>query len=68
MGETKLGRNSVFTLEQEGSVAKHVMLLAKMFHDLNPVQLRHIVFDFAEKVKSNNFNRQSCTAGKKLAV
>jgi hypothetical protein len=64
-GDPKLGRNSVFTARQQQNLKKHVMLLAKMFHGLSPVQLRRIAFDFAEKNRiKHNFNRQNGTAGK----
>jgi hypothetical protein len=48
-GNPKLGRNSLFTPGQEESIATHVTLLAKMFHGVNPMQLYHIAFDFAEQ-------------------
>jgi hypothetical protein len=62
-GNPKLGRNTLFTLGQEESIATHVTLLAKMFHGVNPVRLHCIAFDFAEQNKmKHNFNRQNCVA------
>jgi transposase len=44
----KLGRNAIFTEEQEEVTADHAKLLANLFYRLSPVQLRRIAFEFAE--------------------
>jgi hypothetical protein len=64
-GNSKLGRNSLFTSGQEERIATHVTLIAKLFHGVNPVQLHRIAFDFAEQNKTkHNLNGQNCAAGK----
>jgi hypothetical protein len=63
-GNPKLGRNSLFT---PGTGRKHCNTCYPSSHNVyvNPVQLHHIAFDFAEQNKMKyNFNRQNCAAGK----
>jgi hypothetical protein len=65
----KLGRNAVFTKEQEEANTNHAKLLANLFYVLNPVQPRRIAFEFANRNEiKHNFNRDSRTAGKDWLV
>lgn len=59
-----LGRNPVFSNHQEKEIADHVVLLAKMFFGLTPIELRRVAFEFAEKNNiSHNFNKNAKEAG-----
>lgn len=61
----KLGRNPVFTREQETELANHVILMSNMFFGLTPIELRRLAYEFAEvnQIK-NDFNKHSKHAGK----
>jgi hypothetical protein len=62
---SRLGRNSVFSEEQEEMISQHVKLMAKLFYGLTPKQLRKIAFEFAEKnYIANTFNNVKKLAGK----
>ncbi|KAJ8983067.1 hypothetical protein NQ317_007109 [Molorchus minor] len=60
-----LGGVVTFTMRQEQELADHVIKLAKMFHGLNPIQLRKLAYQYAE---ANNvchkFNKERKLAGK----
>lgn len=60
-----LGRNPIFTKEQETEIADHVMKLAKLFYGVTPIQLRKIAYDFASINNiPNNFDTNTKLAGK----
>lgn len=60
----QMGRKSVFTPIQEKEMADHILLLAKVFHGITPMELRKLAYEYAERndVK-NNFNKSSRLAG-----
>lgn len=57
----KLGRQSVFTSDQEISIAEHIKTLANMFYGLTPCDLRRAAFEFAEV---NNIKHTFCSSTK----
>lgn len=60
-----LGRNTTFTEEQEKEIAEQVLLMAKMFYGISSIELRRLVFEYAETNKiPNNFCKTSRLAGK----
>ena len=61
----KLGRNAVFTKEQEENLVAHLIKLSKMFYGLTGWQLRRLAFESAERLKINHpFNKETRLAGK----
>lgn len=61
----RLGRPSTFSAETETEMANHVLKLAKLFHGLTPVELRKIVFQYAETNGiRHEFNKDRQEAGK----
>lgn len=65
ISDPRLGRKSVFTAEQEAEIANHLKTLASMYYGLSPVQLRKIVFEYAQHLGLDNiFNKSSRMAGK----
>lgn len=61
----RLGRKPVFTKEQESDIAEHLMQLTKMFYGLTPMQLRKLVFEYAEILKiPHRFDKTKKLAGK----
>ena len=67
-GNPKVGRNLLFTSGQEESIATHVTLLAEMFHVMNPGQLHHTAFDFAEQNKMKQFQQTKLCCRQGLAL
>lgn len=64
-GGLKLGRNCVFTEEQEEVIANTTKLLANVFCGLSSVQSRRVGFGFGERNEiKHNFNKDNRTAGK----
>lgn len=60
----KLGRSTIFTPVQEEEIATHVLLLSKLFYGVSQIELRRVVYEFAEKNKINHrFNRIAKMAG-----
>jgi molybdenum-dependent DNA-binding transcriptional regulator ModE len=61
----RMGRRSIFSPEQESSIAEHLKLLSKMFYGLTAKELRRVVFEYAEKNNiKNSFNKNTRLAGK----
>ncbi|KAJ3661675.1 hypothetical protein Zmor_006062 [Zophobas morio] len=61
----KLGRNSVFSEEEEQSIANHVKMMGKLFYGLTPKQLHRVAYDYAETNNiPNTFNKTKRLAGK----
>jgi hypothetical protein len=61
----RMGRRSIFSPEQESSIAEHLKLLSKMFYGLTAKELRRVVFEYAEKNNiKNGFNKNTRLAGK----
>lgn len=59
-----LGRPSVFTVNQESEMVKHVINLSNLFYRLTPIQLRAATFEFAKNNNiQNNFNVNLNLAG-----
>lgn len=60
-----LEENLFFSAEQEKEIADHILQLAKMFYGLSTMELRKIVFEYAERNQvPNTFNKTDRTAGK----
>lgn len=60
-----LGRKATFSKDQEKEIADHVIKLARMFYGLSTMELRKIVFEYAERNQiANTFNRVERTAEK----
>lgn len=60
-----LGRNPVFTKEQEAEMADQVKFLGKIFYGCTSIQIRKMAYEYA--VKNNlkhNFNKNLGMAGK----
>ncbi|XP_046391537.1 MFS-type transporter clz9-like [Ischnura elegans] len=65
MGDPRMGRKAVFTKEQEAEIVGNVKTLANMCYGLTPLQLRKLVFEYAEKVNlKHRFNKDNRLAGK----
>lgn len=65
IGPSKLGRNPVFTEEQETELAAYVSTMAKVFFGVTCIQLRRLAYDFAEANNiKNNFDKSARLAGK----
>lgn len=64
MSNPSLGRKPVFTQQQETEIAEQVKLLGSLYYGLDVVNLRKLVYKYAElnNIK-NNFDRSSKTAG-----
>lgn len=59
-----LGHKPVFTKEQEHEIAEQVLLLAKVFYGISSVELRRLVFEYAEKNGvPNKFDKSAKLAG-----
>ena len=61
--ELSLGRKCVFSIDQEREIEQHVLLLAKMYFGVTPIELRRIAFEFATK----NGIKQTFSAEKGIA-
>ena len=62
--KVSLGRKPTFSKEQEEDIAKHVLLLAKTFYGISSVELRRLVYEYAEANNiQHNFNKSSKMAG-----
>lgn len=60
-----LGRNPVFTREQEQEIVDHVVTLGNLFYGVTPRELRRMAFDFAEANRlPHKFNAELKLAGK----
>lgn len=60
-----MGRNTVFSKEQEAEIKEQLLTLSQMFYGLTPLQLRLAAFEYAEVNKiPNSFNKISKLAGK----
>lgn len=60
-----LGRRPVFTAEVENEMAEQIKFLAKIFHGCTAIQIRKIVYQYAEihNIK-HNFNDETQMAGR----
>ena len=60
----QLGRKPTFTKEQEDEIKNHILLMAKMFYGVSRLELRKVVFEYAEvnEIK-NDFDKSSKMAG-----
>ncbi|XP_047002592.1 MFS-type transporter clz9-like [Schistocerca americana] len=62
--KVNLGRKPIFSKEQEDNTAEHVLLLAKTFYEISSVELRRLVYEYAEANNiQHNFNKISKRAG-----
>lgn len=61
----KLGRKSVFSVQQESELASHIISLSKVFYGLTAKSIREQAYEFAEvnHIK-HNFNKQQRACGK----
>lgn len=60
----RLGRKSTFSAQQEKEIADHIKNLARAFYGISSLELRRLVYEFAEKNNiQNNFNKASRLAG-----
>lgn len=60
----KLGRSATFTPEQEKEIATQVLLLSKLFYGVSQIELRRLVYEYAERNKINHrFNTVRKIAG-----
>ncbi|KAJ8939882.1 hypothetical protein NQ318_023222 [Aromia moschata] len=48
---TRLGRKSVFSSAIETQLKEYVLILAKLFYDLTPIQLRRLAFRYTEELQ-----------------
>lgn len=62
---SQMGRKTIFSQEQEQSIANHVLLMAKMFYGITPIELRRVAYEFAEinNIK-HPFNTDTRLAGR----
>lgn len=61
----KMGRKSVFTVQQEEDLAKHVINLSRLFYGLTSSSIRKLAFEFAQTNKiKNTFNKEKAMCGK----
>ncbi|XP_049772017.1 uncharacterized protein LOC126153263 [Schistocerca cancellata] len=61
----KLGRYPTFSTEQENEIRDHVITMSKLFYGITCIQLRKIVFEYAEPNNTaNNFDKSCRLAGK----
>lgn len=60
-----LGRNSIFTEEQEIALANRIKLMSDIFYGLSALEVRRAAFDFAEKNRiPNKFSATERLAGR----
>ena len=60
-----MGKKCVFTPEQEAEIERHILLLAKLFFGISPIELRRLAFEFAERNGlKHNFSQTNRLAGK----
>lgn len=60
-----MGRNAVFSKEQEAEIKEQLLTLSQMFYGLTPLQLRLAAYEYAEVNKiPNSFNKIKKLAGK----
>ncbi|KAJ8943344.1 hypothetical protein NQ318_000559 [Aromia moschata] len=64
-GTKKLGRNTIFTAQQEKELADYIIKMSKLFFGLSRLHVRRIAFEYAEKNEiPNDFNKQKRLCGK----
>lgn len=64
VGAPSMGRKPVFTKEQETEISTNVKALANMYYGITPMQLRKLVFEYAERLHiENSFNMEKRMAG-----
>lgn len=60
----RLGRSATFTKHEETEIANQVLLLSKLFYGISQIELRRVVYEYAEKNKiRHRFNMVTKLAG-----